>query len=70
MLSAPPVTINVTPGGATRKITVIASWPLSGQVGTGAPKPATTNHMSVIDQQSRRWYARDIRGSTQPMGTQ
>jgi hypothetical protein len=70
MLPASSVAHIVAPGRATREITEITSWPLSGQVGIGAPKLVTTNDMSVIDQQSGRWYARDIRGSTQPMGTQ
>ena len=29
-----------------------------------------TYDMSVVDQQSGRWYVKDIRASTQPMGTQ
>jgi hypothetical protein len=39
------------------------------QVGTGVPRLATTYDMSVVDQQSGRWYVKDIRASTQPMGT-
>jgi hypothetical protein len=70
MLSAPPVMIEVAPGGATRDITATANWPLPEQVGIGAPRLATTYDMTVIDQQSGRWYVRDIRASTQPMGTQ
>ena len=42
---------------------------IPGQVGTGAPSLATTCDMSVVDQQGARWYVRDIRASTQPMGT-
>ena len=41
-----------------------------GQVGTGVPRLATTCDMSVVDRQSGRWYVKDIRASTQPMGTQ
>jgi hypothetical protein len=70
MLFVPPVAIDVAPRCATRDITVIASSPHSGQVGTGAPRLAITYDMPVIDQQSGRWYVRDIRASTQPMGTQ
>jgi hypothetical protein len=43
---------------------------LPGQVRGGTPELATTYDMSVIDQQSGRWYVRDIRASTEPMGTQ
>jgi hypothetical protein len=42
----------------------------SGQVGTGMPRFGTSCDMSVVDQQSGRWYAKDIRASTLPMGTQ
>jgi hypothetical protein len=70
MLSAPLAVIEAVPGGATRNITVTANWPLSEQVGIGVPRLAGTYDMTVIDQQSGRWYVRDIRASTQPMGTQ
>jgi len=70
MLSAPLVMIEDVPGGATRDITVTAIWPQSEQVGIGALRLARTYDMAVIDQQSGRWYVRDIRASTQPMGTQ
>jgi Conjugative transposon protein TcpC len=62
--------LSVPPGSATRDITVAVNWTLPGQVGTAAPQLATTYDMSVIDQQSGRWYVKDIRASTQPMGTQ
>ena len=39
-------------------------------VGAGASRLATTHDMSVVDQQSGRWYVKDIRASTQPMGSQ
>jgi Conjugative transposon protein TcpC len=57
-------------GGATRDITVTVNWVLSGQVSQAAPQLAATYDMSVIDQQSGKWYVREIRASTQPMGTQ
>jgi hypothetical protein len=69
-LSAPLVAIEAVSGGATRDIAVTANWPLSEQVGIGAPRRARIYDMTVIDQQSGRWYVRDIRASTQPMGTQ
>jgi hypothetical protein len=56
-------------GGATRD-TVTADQIISGQVGPRSPRLVTSYDMSVIDQQSGRWYVRDIRASTQPMGTQ
>ncbi len=61
--------IDVPPGNATREITVTVNWMLPGQVGPAAPRLATTYDLSVVDQQSGRWYVRDIRASTQPMGT-
>jgi hypothetical protein len=61
--------LNVPPGGATRDITVTVNWTLPVQAGTGPPGLATTYDMSVVDQQTGRWYVKDIRASTQPMGT-
>jgi hypothetical protein len=55
----------VPPGGATREITVTVNWQLTGQAGAFG----TTYDMSVVDQQSGKWYVREIRASTQPMGT-
>jgi hypothetical protein len=43
--------------------------PFPGQVGAGMPQLAITYDMSVVDQQSGRWYVKDIRASTQPMGS-
>jgi hypothetical protein len=62
--------ITVPPGGATRDITVTVNWVFPGQVRGGISQLATTYDMSVIDQQSGRWYVKEIRASTQPMGTQ
>ena len=62
--------ITVPPGGATRDITVTVNWVLYGQVSTAAPQLAATYDMSVIDKPGGRWYVREIRASTQPMGTQ
>jgi Conjugative transposon protein TcpC len=62
--------INVPRGGATRDITVTINWVLPGQVRNGTTELATTYDMSVIDQQSGRWYVKEIRASTEPMGTQ
>jgi len=61
--------IDVPPGGATRDITVTVDWVLPAQVGLGTVRLATTYDMSVVDWQSGRWYVKDIRASTQPMGT-
>jgi hypothetical protein len=61
--------LQVSQGGATRDITVTVDWAIPGQVATGAPRLATTYDISVVDQQSGRWYVKDIRASTQPMGT-
>jgi hypothetical protein len=60
----------VSRGGATRDITVTVNWLLPCQVNDAAPQLAATYDMSVVDQRSGRWYVRDIRASTQPMGTQ
>ncbi len=57
-------------GGATRDTAMTMDLTVPGQVGAGALTLVTTYDMSVIDQQSGRWYVRDIRASTQPMGTQ
>jgi hypothetical protein len=42
----------------------------SDQVGTGAPRLTTSCDTLVVDQQSGRWYVKDIRASTQVMGAQ
>src|ERR1700730_594064 len=56
--------------GATRKITMNVSFVTPGHVGAGMARLVTSCDMSVVDQQSGRWYAKDIRASTLPMGTQ
>jgi hypothetical protein len=61
--------LHVPPGGATRDTTVTVNWTIPDQVGTGAPRLVTSYDMSVVDQQSGRWYVKDIRASTQLMGT-
>jgi hypothetical protein len=55
---------------ATRATMAAAAQTVPAQVGTGASRLATTYDMSVVDRQSGRWYVKDIRASTQPMGTQ
>jgi hypothetical protein len=62
--------LTVPRGGTTRDITVTVNWVLSGQVSQAAPQFAASYDMSVIDQPGGRWYVREIRASTQPMGTQ
>ena len=62
--------ITVPHGGATRDITVTVNWTLPGQVRTGVATLVQSYDMTVIDQQSGRWYVKEIRASTQPMGTQ
>jgi hypothetical protein len=67
---APESSISGLPqGGATRDSTATVNWTLPGQVGAGTPQLAITYDMSVVDQQSGRWYVKDIRASTQPMGS-
>ncbi len=61
--------LQVPQGGATRDTAVSVGLTICGQVGAGSPRLVTTYDMSVIDQQSGRWYVKDIRASTQPMGT-
>ncbi|MGH3213286.1 MAG: conjugal transfer protein [Trebonia sp.] len=62
--------ITVPREGATRDITVTVNWVLYGQVSQAAPQLAVTYDVSVIDRPGGRWYVREIRASTQPMGTQ
>jgi hypothetical protein len=62
--------LTVPRGGTTRDITVTVNWVLSGQVSQAAPQFSASYDMSVIDQPGGRWYVREIRASTQPMGTQ
>ena len=57
-------------GGGSGDMTATTNWMLSGWAGLGTPRLATSYDMSVIDRQSARWYVKDIRASTQPMGTQ
>lgn len=57
--------LNVPQGGATRNITVTVDWQLTGQDSSFA----ATYDMSVVAQQGDRWYVKEIRASTQPMGT-
>lgn len=64
-IASPPV----LRGSATRDTTVTVDWTIPDQVGPGSPTLVTSYDMSVIDQQSGRWYVKDIRASTQPMGT-
>jgi hypothetical protein len=61
--------LQVPRDGATRHTAVTVDLTISGQVGAGSPRLVTTYDMSVIDPQSGRWYVKDIRASTQPMGT-
>lgn len=61
--------LQVPQGGSTRDIAVTVNWMLPVQVSTAAPRLAVTYDMSVVDQQSGRWYVKDIRASTQPTGT-
>jgi len=62
--------LSVPAGGATRDITVTVNWVLAGQAGTNAAQLSTTYDMVVNDQQSGKWYVKEIRASTQPMGNQ
>lgn len=59
----------VPTGGTTRDITVTVNWQLAGSRAGSAQLQATYD-MSVVDQQSGKWYVKDIRASTQPMGSQ
>jgi hypothetical protein len=62
--------ISVPQGGATRDITVTVNWLFPGTGAQGSGQLSATYDMSVVDQQNGKWYVRDIRASTQPMGTQ
>jgi hypothetical protein len=61
--------IYVPLGGTTRDITVTVNWQLAG-AGAGGAQLSATYGMSVVDQQSGKWYVRGINASTQPMGSQ
>lgn len=54
-------------GGATRDITVTVDWQLPD---AGGAELSATYDMSVVDQQSGKWYVREINASTQSMGSQ
>jgi hypothetical protein len=62
--------ITVPRDGTTRDITVTVNWLLLGQGAQGVAQLSSTYDVSVVDQQSGKWYVEDIRASTQPMGTQ
>ena len=73
--SAPsfPVTLaslTSPPGGATRDVAMTVNQVLSGQVSRAVLRFDPNFDASVIDQPGGKWYAREIRASTQPMGTQ
>jgi hypothetical protein len=55
----------VPPGGSTRHITVTVVWQLSSQAAANAAKLEMTYDMTVIDEQSGKWYVGDIQASTQ-----
>jgi hypothetical protein len=59
----------VPQGGPTRDIAMTVGW-VPAQASAGVSRLARNYDMSVVDQQSGRWYVKDIRASTQPMGTQ
>jgi hypothetical protein len=61
--------LRVPQGWPARDMTIAANW-VPGRVGAGASRLAASYDMSVVDQQSGRWYVEDIRASTQPMGVQ
>lgn len=55
----------VPPGGSTRHITVTVVWQLSSQAAANAAKLEMTYNMTVIDEQSGKWYVDDIQASAQ-----
>lgn len=54
-------------GGATRDITVTVTWQVPDAAGA---ELSATYDMSVVDQQSGKWYVREINASTQSTGSQ
>jgi hypothetical protein len=54
-------------GGATRDITVTVTWQVPDAAGA---QLSATYDMSVVDQQSGKWYVREINASTQSTGSQ
>jgi hypothetical protein len=49
---------------------VTVNWQLPGQGKQGTAQFTATYDMTVVDQQSGKWFVEDIRASTQPMGAQ
>ncbi|MBV9380691.1 MAG: conjugal transfer protein [Streptosporangiaceae bacterium] len=62
--------LSVPAGGNTREIIATVNWQLAGQPGSTPAQLSMTYDMVVVDQQSGKWYVKEIRASTQPMGTQ
>jgi hypothetical protein len=54
--------LQVPQGGLTCDITVAVSR-IPGQAGAGTSRLTTSCDMSVVDQQTGRWYVKDIRAS-------
>jgi hypothetical protein len=61
--------LQVPQGGSARDITVTVSE-IPGEAGARVSRLAPTYDLVVVDPQCGRWYVKDIRASTQPMGTQ
>jgi Conjugative transposon protein TcpC len=60
--------LQVSPGGATRQITVRVIWQLPGQASAGAAKLEMAYRMSVVDLQSGKWYVNEISAATEAVG--
>jgi hypothetical protein len=59
--------LSVPPGGTTRQIVAAVQWQIPG--GTGAAAVLEMTYGMTVVQQSGKWYIKDIRASTQAMGS-
>jgi hypothetical protein len=60
----------VPPGGSTRNITVTVVWQVLGQDGVTSAKITMAYGVSVVDQQSGKWYVKGVSASTEAVGGQ
>jgi Conjugative transposon protein TcpC len=60
--------LHVSPGGATRQITVTVIWQVPGQGEPSVTKLEMAYRMSVVDLQSGKWYVTGISASTEAVG--
>ena len=57
--------LEVPPGGTTRKITVTVIWQIPGQASSGITKLEMSYGMSVLELQTGKWYVTEISAATE-----